>query len=404
MVDQTKIMEAWKHIRSTLFCEKTGLIYDYITSYIPEHRFEHLPHLDEIAIGFPNNCGWSTGMEDCMLNAGAVLDALASKYEVAPTPDDANFARILLQGIYDCSHIHGNPGFLVRGISPRDGRSCYPNSSRDQYTYCVYGIWRYCQVFGVDSLAQKILEDFAAYCAKVLTLENDNLLQLNGLPALVSDMRSHAASHEALRLPMIYLAAAECSGNLNWKKYYDECIDEAIEKSLLYSSLDNLWDISLSQMQLSLSLLDALDPRPEFKKLRSLVADSAALKLEENISEFKTLPLKWSALNDCWRLRSFFIRRDTLPEPTGSAVHPGGICLNTRFPECYERPATLLRAAGNYMIALLLGTKAVPKDLEKGFLEIADAPDYNRHASDGSVKIIQALELFYKISNQGGKK
>ena len=74
--NQQSLECAWRQIHDILFHPGTGMVYDYVTSHDPNHRFDHLPSPEEIAAGFPNPCGWSTGMEDCALNGGILLDLM----------------------------------------------------------------------------------------------------------------------------------------------------------------------------------------------------------------------------------------------------------------------------------------------------------------------------------------
>lgn len=214
-MEQNKINALWHHIRNNLFSPETNLIYDCRTSPDPAQRFAFLPTPEEIAVDFPNPCGWSTGMEDCMLNAGSVLDTLALERESGET--DEVFAGRILDGIFRCTTVHGRPGFVARGLSPYDGRSCYSNSSRDQFSLAVYGVWRYWRAFrnapaANREQARNILRSIAEFCEARVTPENNyDLGRLDGGRALVSKMWESAA-HEALRLPMIYAAAFEATG------------------------------------------------------------------------------------------------------------------------------------------------------------------------------------------------
>ena len=67
------LFAAWKGIREQLFDPRTNLFYDYTTSHDRAQKFRYLPAPEEVAADFPNPCGWGTGMEDCMLNAGSAL-------------------------------------------------------------------------------------------------------------------------------------------------------------------------------------------------------------------------------------------------------------------------------------------------------------------------------------------
>ena len=130
------LFAAWKGIREQLFDPRTNLFYDYTTSHDRAQKFRYLPAPEEVAADFPNPCGWGTGMEDCMLNAGSALDILCKLI-----PDPLVSARGV-QGIALCCEGHHRPGFVARGMTPTDEPRCYSNTSRDQLTLAVYGLWR----------------------------------------------------------------------------------------------------------------------------------------------------------------------------------------------------------------------------------------------------------------------
>ena len=124
------------------FRPETHLIYDYCSSRDFDHRHDHLPSPKEIAAHQPSPCSWQSGMEDCMINAGIQLSTLVDRYAV--THDEAlkKSAGELFSGMVTCATIHGVKGFVVRGVCLADGKSYYPESSRDQFTHFVHGLWR----------------------------------------------------------------------------------------------------------------------------------------------------------------------------------------------------------------------------------------------------------------------
>ena len=75
-----------------------------------------------------------------MLNAGSVIDILRIRKTVLGE-ENTGRAEKVVNGIHRCATVHGKDGFLVRGVT-LDGKSCYANSSRDQFTLAVFGLWR----------------------------------------------------------------------------------------------------------------------------------------------------------------------------------------------------------------------------------------------------------------------
>lgn len=107
-----------RQVRETLYCPETGLIYDYVTSREPAQRFAHLPCRAEVEANLPNPCGWGTGMEDCAINAGTMLDTLWR------IDGDPLWAARLVDGMERCITLHGRNGFVARGFSVRAPEVC----------------------------------------------------------------------------------------------------------------------------------------------------------------------------------------------------------------------------------------------------------------------------------------
>ena len=74
---------------------------------------------------------------------GIMLAGLCDKYEIKKDAETADWARKIAKGLMLADTVHGDPGFVARGVSPVDGKSVYPETSRDQYTHNIHGLWRY---------------------------------------------------------------------------------------------------------------------------------------------------------------------------------------------------------------------------------------------------------------------
>lgn len=396
--------DAWFLLTKRLFCEKTSLVYDSLSSLRPEKRFEHLPFPEEIVRHVPNPAGWGTGMEDCMLNAGSVLEIciLRARVELEQQQETLSFARRILDGMEACATVHGRPGFVARGISPRDGKSCYINSSRDQFTLFVYGLWRFfhCEFAGEGERdrIRRLLTQVADYCEQVVRPENENnLLRLDGLPGMVSQMID-VAPHEEFRLPMFYLAAWDVSRKEKYRELYERHADRALEVTRSLDPARQWWNLELVQMQISLALAAEADPEQgrknvirETMRLVASLAEQAFYREEEKMRKFRG---SWSQVTDPWNLVwKMTLRPETIHSDAPSLYH-GLLYLkpweNRRFLEAFER----MRAVGNLAVAVLLCPEYLPgSDFGERFLQVAEKPDYRNHTSGGVCNILHGYYL-----------
>lgn len=396
--------QLWKPIPEQLFHPGTGLIYDYVTSRDPLHKFDHLPSPEEVAADFPNPCGWSTGMEDCMLNAGSVLDILRlRREEEGISPEDTAFACRLLNGVYRCATVHGHPGFVARGITPRDGKSCYSNSSRDQFTLAVYGVWRFLRSFPDAPAAElgrarELLRAVALYCERAVTPERGyDLGRLDGGRALVSKMWECGA-HEVLRLPMIYAAAFEATGEKHWLEEAKRYVRPGLPITLAVSTKECYWDIPTAQLQISLRLLSesALFPEQQagFAAAMARVTRLARPILHRLLESALAFDGEWGTLYENWRLLPMRITPQTLSADGSSAMFDGRTYLNPCFGAAYAEPNGLLRGIGNTLIAVLLDGEAALSRAELDPLrQFLARVDFSCCTGSGRIQLLHGCRL-----------
>lgn len=263
---EKRMEDVFLYIRNRLFSQKTNLIYDHIVV----GREGEFPTAAEIASGFPNPCGYSTGMEDGMINGATMLDACLLRYEKEWDCTAKEFAARLVKGMLDCAFSAKSEGFLPRGVAVEDGKSHYPDSSRDQYTMFAFAMHRYL-TSGLCTPAEK--EKIAAAAVAIARRGEKNvtsetgydMLTDQGRPTLVTTLWGESlGNHEYLRLPMLYLLAYEASGNDYWWNKYRELRAEAYEKSL---PMQQYWALyTLQQMQVSAYLCYEIDSQPEWKE------------------------------------------------------------------------------------------------------------------------------------------
>ncbi len=361
------VQRMWDVSWERFFIPKTHIFYDYLTSLEPGKYQRHLPTAEEVKRLFPNECGYDTGMEDGMIFAGTWMTAVLSR--AVRETDKESFAEMkrcaheIFRGVELCATVHSDPGFLARAVLPEDGESVYPNSSRDQYTHAVHGLWHYFR----SPLCEGDTEEKEAI-AKVLSLIADrmirNVIPENDFDSLrldgSRDKRTisrmwNVYPHEAARLPMIYAAAWDCcresSSELlrrKAEKYYSEYrrfVGPAAEQSLSLDA-DTLRRLvptyALLQMQSSLELLWALESDPAIKTrlLEGLEMgfELASARLEKAERESKGLDMNF--LFQDWRIPGGGIPWGSPvrtvwynPRESGEAAMTQILCPSRDFPK-----------------------------------------------------------------------
>ena len=276
---KSDMVAAFEYVKNKLFSEKTYLIYDHVI----QEREDELPTVREILMGFPDPCGYSTGMEDGMINGGTMLDACLIKYECEKDADAAELAKKIAKGMLNCAFSAKSEGFLPRAVSLEDGKTHYPDSSRDQYTMFAFGLHRYLtSSLCTSDEKEQIIRATVAIARRAeqnVTWENNyDMLTDNGSPTLVTTMWGDTlANHEYMRLPMLYLLAYESSGDTHWLEKYREIREEAYQKSL---PMHKYWALyTLQQMQASIRVCYDIEPDEEWRArylfLMNEVADYA---------------------------------------------------------------------------------------------------------------------------------
>ena len=288
MHDNFAIEKAFLFVKDKLFYEKTNLIYDHIVN----GRETDFPTPAEILSGYPNPCGYTTGMEDGMINGATMLDACLLLHEKHANEQARDLAKKLVKGMLSCAKSATDKGFLPRAVCINDAKTHYPNSSRDQYTMFAFAMHRFFNTKLCDEDMKREIKTVVVNIAKRL---EKNVTKQNNYDALNEDGRKSLSTtmwgdgldnHEYLRLPMIYLLAFEVSKEERWLEKYKSIRDEAIQKSL---PLINYWSLyALSQMQASIRLCYDVDKDQDYKtkylSLMNAVCDYVESKVD-NIRE-----------------------------------------------------------------------------------------------------------------------
>lgn len=267
-----QVEAAWNVSWGCFYKPETHLFYDYLTSYERGKELAHLPTADEVKRQFPNNCGYGTGMEDCMISAGLMLDMVVDRYAVTGEENMRDCAREILKGMQLCTLGHKYPGFVARGVCHEDLKSIYISSSRDQYSHMIHGLWAYFSsplpTEQDKSLIAEIVTAVAERMLKNVIPENDyDSLRADGTRDDRGISRMwQVEAHEAARLPMIYAVAWKVTGEEKYRKAYRKYIAAAAEQTLAVDKLKSLASWGLLQMQGSLELLSNFETDETIKQ------------------------------------------------------------------------------------------------------------------------------------------
>ncbi|MBR2973342.1 MAG: hypothetical protein IKC41_03915 [Clostridia bacterium] len=372
------ILMAWETVFKRFYCEETKLLYDYVTD-VAKRGFDHLPTPEEIAVCLPNPRGWGTGMEDSALNGSCLLEALLSAYALCKDQKLKALAKDIAEGLLSLEQ----KGFVARSISPKDKKSFYPESSRDQYTHYVYALFSYFKSELCDAEIKEKIKDslvrIAKKCERDITTENDfQMLRFDGKIGIVGKMWGAVSPHEWLRLPMFYMAAYQVSGDKHFKELYESIVHEALENSFL--PMKKMRSYCLLQMQYSMRLIfDCTDDDGIKTKLMSLMRKNAEIGEKTSLKNSAEYMKPEHKQEIAYRFRKF----DAL-EPIATSIEHGVQYYNTAQSERWEENPAFYPVRGvaeGAMMALLCPDFKKTKELLTAVENMADAIDYDNHYS-----------------------
>ncbi len=391
---ERQVQAAWDHIFNHMYHEGTGIVFDYRTSTAPDGAFAHLPTPKEIQAQVPNPCGWDTGMENGAIFVGLLLDAIANRYKVTKDENLHEYAVKILKGLRLLTSVSGIRGFLARDVHP-DGKSFYFESSRDQYTFAVYGMWSYLNCSLCTAEEKEFLSDtlvaFAQYAEKCVTPENDyHLLRADGGRTMVCKML-YSAPHEWTRLPMMYLVAYKVSGNEHWLEKYKEirkiCIDGSYTMTEKCGAMD--------QMQISLAVLYELEDDPayrsQYEALAKRCAEWTELERESSLSfleESKKLNRKFDEVTPLWRSQKMtYLHFWGAPISGYGYYKPFFETLNG------SNPMMLGKITQYALIEELCPNRHVSKEHARVLDELFTLVDFENHCTEAPIRMLQAYWL-----------
>lgn len=293
---------------SRFFLPKTNLVYECLSSFDEKTCQNHLPTVEEVKRQFPNPCGYATGMEDCAILGGTVLSALVDKYDAQQKhfKQTSENARKILTGL---DSLVQPDGFVARGLCPEDGKSFYINSSIDQYTHLVHGMWKfYNSPMSNDADKKKIANALTRISERLIRnvkKENDFCsLRADGKPCALRISRfTFEKPHASARQAMIYCATWQATGDNKYYNLYRKLIYDAIacSEEIKITGWTPIW--AMLQMQFSLEVLHDMETDVALKErifnLMQKVADLSNTQTKRVVKKFNNSELE--TLYGDWR-------------------------------------------------------------------------------------------------------
>ncbi len=385
---EKKMGQAWEVVWGRFFHKDVETFMDYLSSYEAGKELAHLPSAEEVKRQYPNPCGYSTGMEDGMILGGAMLSLLCDRFAVTGEEGLRNNSAQVFRGMRRCVTVHGVSGFVARNVCPDDGKSIYINSSRDQYTHFVHGLWKYYHSPLADEATKvEIREILAAVADRMIeyvTPENDyDFCRADGKRGPLGICRMwNVQAHEAARLPMIYAVAWDTTGKEQYRKLWRKYAAEAVAQSTSPSKNNPAY--ALLQMQISLEVLYQLEPDQDLKEKISKVMKNVSALAEHRLERTMKRIVKKSAgemrmLGPDWRQVKEWKNRGGYKNPQWGP---------------YREIWHLTREAGESALVPLVMDKPLLGELPKQQLEdLILRTDYLHNSSCG---IIYHLAAYWK--------
>lgn len=384
---------AWEVTWSRFYLPNVQTFADYLSSYEPGREQAHLPTAEEVRRQYPNPCGYGSGMEDGAILGGAMLSTLCDRF--AATREEALHARAadVFAGLRRCATVHGVRGFVARNVCPEDGRSVYINSSRDQVTHFVHGLWRYYHSPMANEAAKQeirnLLSEVADRMIAYVTPENDyDFCRADGKRCPLGICRMwEVQAHEAARLPMIYAAAWDVKRDERYRTKWRQYVADAVEQSASPGQQKPAY--ALLQMQISLEVLHALEPEAHLKamileRMRN-VRELGARRLAAVISKLaQKTPEEMRMVGPDWRQAAVWKDQKGYPNPQWGP---------------YREIWHLTREAGeSALVLLMVDANQLTPEQKRALDDLPGRFDYLHNSSCG---ILYHLGFYWKGRAQG---
>ena len=166
--------------------------------------------------------GYGSGIEDPAYQTGMLLFALCDAEEATGDAFFAAMARRAFRGLQRMSTLSPVEGFVPRGPHPADGKSYYRDSSLDQHSLYVCGLWRYYRSRLASPAEKESIREIVGKVMRRLEKAQWSIQTEDGSAA------AHAGGSMLLWEPrtatlllMMLAAAHDVTGDARWKEAYD---------------------------------------------------------------------------------------------------------------------------------------------------------------------------------------
>lgn len=202
---------------------------------------------DEIAKamvnGQPKPFGYGSGIQDVPLENGQFLFALCDAYDATRDEELSKTARWVFAGLKRVAAVSPEPGFVPRGPHP-DGKSYYPDSSRDQHCAYIEALWRYWRSPLATATDKTFIADALGKIARRME-RNDWVLKVedNSRQAHVGYTWKQFTLFGACSLMSCLTAARDATGDKHWAELREQLGVEkdGLRWKLLSSNTPEKW-------------------------------------------------------------------------------------------------------------------------------------------------------------------
>lgn len=225
---EDKVKSLYDSYRESFGSDETGLIYH--NRLDGPDGLQALSSPEEIARGEvrgkPLPWGYGSGIQDVALEDGQLLFALCEAHEATGDSFYEERARELFTALKALARVSPEPGFVPRGPHP-DGKSYYPDSSRDQHSAYVEALWRYGKTdFATEEDKEFIADTIGKIAARMERNEWRIMNEDGSAQAHVGWGWTQRTTIGAITLLSVLAQAADATGDPHWRELYVQFSEE----------------------------------------------------------------------------------------------------------------------------------------------------------------------------------